>query len=337
MSESDTERCAAAWHTRAEELADWALARVFVRTDRFGGYYRQNGKTQKSARPNKGCRDEFSHVVLVRHFKANRTEDVIGPYLLSPGQSIGRVSVTDLDAHTAKDDPDRNERYARHLYAKLVVLGFRPLLVSWGGGSYHLWQILDRDTPGAVLFSLGRWLVMDAANFGYPKAPETFPKQARVPEGKYGNWCRLVGRHHTRDVWASVFDGSAWLKGAAAVAHILCTTGDTGDTADLIPNDARPAQKHTAKTPPTSKAGGTTSCVTYGQSFNNPTRSDVFVEFNRRTSLDAVVGWHEAHGHRATGLSAGRVDFTRAGKDGTGQSFNVKDINGIPITFNFWW
>ncbi|MBA4068008.1 MAG: hypothetical protein C0501_30750 [Isosphaera sp.] len=74
MTAADTS--AAAWHARAGELADWALARLFVRTDRFGGYYRKSGGTAKSARPNKGCREPFSRGLLVRHFRATSTENL---------------------------------------------------------------------------------------------------------------------------------------------------------------------------------------------------------------------------------------------------------------------
>jgi hypothetical protein len=47
------------------------------------------------------------------------------------------------------------------------------------------------------------------------------------------------------------------------------------------------------------------------------------------------AGRVEAHGHTAISRTAERVDFTRAGKKGGEESFNVKLIGGVPITFNF--
>ncbi|HJZ57854.1 MAG TPA: peptidase, partial [Gemmataceae bacterium] len=192
-----------AWHDRAEQLTDWAIARVFVRTDRFGGYYRDGEEVKKSARPNKGCGEPFSREVLIRHFRAEQTEDVIGAYPLIPGEeSTGRWVAIDIDAHdkTKGADPERNRKYAEHLYRKLTALGFGVLACHWGTGGYHLWVFLDRDVPGAVLFAFARWIVLDAtdAPWDYPERPETFPKQASVATGKYGNWLRLVGRHHTQ-------------------------------------------------------------------------------------------------------------------------------------------
>jgi putative DNA primase/helicase len=64
-------------------------------------------------------------------------------------------------------------------------------------------------------------------------------------------------------------------------------------------------------------------------------RPDVFVEFNQRTSLETVVEWHESHGHKVTSRVADRVEFMREGKDGSGQSFNVKICNRVPITYTF--
>lgn len=320
---------ATAWAARAGELADWALARLVVRTDRFGGYYRENSETRKSARPNKGCPEPFSRAVLVRHFGATSTEDVIGSYPLTPGDGgTGRWVAVDIDAHGPADVPERNERYALHLYRRLAGLGFRPLLATWGTGGYHLWVLFDRDVPGSVLFAFGRWLVLDAKEFGYPKAPETFPKQGVVPDGKFGNWLRLVGRHHTRDRFATVYDGAAWVEGPAAVTHLLALTGDTPD---LIPADARPTTREKKPTAPESEKPT-------GKGPNSARRGfgpDVFAAYNRTVGLDAVAGWHEAAGHRVGRREPDRVEFTRAGKDGPGQSFNVKAVGGVPVTYNF--
>lgn len=318
---------AAAWQARAEELADWALARLFVRTDRFGGYYCKGGETKKSARPNRGCREAFSRDLLVRHFRAAGTAGVLGAYALTPGEGgTGRWVGVDIDAHGPADDPGRNERYARHLYAKLAALGFRVLLVTWGTGGYHIWVLFDRDVPGPVLHAFGRWLVMDAGEFGFPGAVETFPKQAVVPDGRFGSFLRVPGRHHTRAVFASVFDGAGWVEGEAAVAHLL---GLTGDPPDLIPPGAAPApRKEKARA---ARAAGKARKAA-GTAAGGP---DVFAAYNATVTPDEVAGWHEDAGHRVLSRTPDRVEFARAGKDGANLSFNVKVIGGVPVTFNF--
>lgn len=153
-----------AWRRRAGELADWAIARVFVRTDRFGGYYRQGTDTLKSARPNKGCPTPLDRAMIVRHFGANITADVLGAYPLTAGDggSSGRWVGIDIDCHADGDDPDRNRRYAEHLFGKLAALGFRPLACHWGTGGYHVWVFFGADVPGPALFAFARWAVLDA-------------------------------------------------------------------------------------------------------------------------------------------------------------------------------
>ncbi|VTR94059.1 Phage/plasmid primase, P4 family OS=Desulfotomaculum acetoxidans (strain ATCC 49208 / DSM 771 / VKM B-1644) GN=Dtox_3701 PE=4 SV=1: D5_N [Gemmata massiliana] len=318
----------AAWNERASELADWATARFFVRTDRYGGYFidRETGETRKSARPNAGCETPFSRDIVLRHFRASKTDDVIGHYFLTPGQSSGRVTSADIDAHDANDDPDRNRHYGEHLYFNLAALGFRPLLATWGGGSFHLHVLFNRDLPGADLRAFGQWVVSDAGAFGFSDPVESFPKQALVPEGKFGNWLRLIGRHHTRDTWASVFDGTNWLDGPAAVGHVLSLSGDPSD---LIPLAARPTVEDApAAEPPASKKGRAPRA---GSSHG---RADVFAAYNRTIALDTVVGWHERQGHKVARRGGERVEFVRDGKS-AGESFNVALVGGVPITFNF--
>jgi hypothetical protein len=229
----------------------------------------------------------------------------------------------DIDAHDEHADPERNERYARHLYVKLSKLGFRPLLVTWNTGGYHVWVFFDRGVPGAVLYAFGRWLVKDAKDFGYTEEVETFPKQDHVPDGRCGNWLRVPGRHHTWDVFASVFDGSAWVEDEVAVGHILTLTGDSPD---LVPPVC-------ASTPPPTVDDGKNGKK--ASAFNYLAGADVFAAFNKTVSLDTVVEWHKGQGHRETGRENGRVEFIRNGKEGKGQSFNVQVIGDVPVTYNF--
>ncbi|HJZ60382.1 MAG TPA: hypothetical protein VKE74_35890, partial [Gemmataceae bacterium] len=126
----------------------------------------------------------------------------------------------------------------------------------------------------------------------------------------------------------AVFDGQNWVEGEPAVAIVLACTGDSPD---LIPPEALPVEPKKGKGKPGGKGakpGGFNYKVP-------PGGGDVFAAYNATVTLDVVVGWHEADGHKVTKREQGRVEFLRAGKAGSGQSFNVKDVDGIPITYNF--
>lgn len=229
------------WHQRAAELAAWS-ARYFVRADRYGGYFiDDNGKTQTCTKPQKPRAKAVTNKLLERHFKATKTNDVVGVHTLSAVHGGGRYAALDINAHPgAKADPDANFRMALASYAKAEAVGLIPLLYeSNGKGGYHFVVFFSGEkpyVPGPVLYGFGKWLAADYATAGLKKAPETYPKQRTIPADGYGNWLRVIGRHHTRDFWPRVWDGSAWLDGAAAVVHVLSIPQSDPD---LIPHEAR--------------------------------------------------------------------------------------------------
>jgi hypothetical protein len=104
-----------------------------------------------------------------------------------------------------------------------------------------------------------QWLVRDHRKYGLTAPPETFPKQPNILPGQYGNWLRIPGRHHSREHWSRVWNGSQWLDGKPAILHILSLTGSPEA---CIPEDVQataPAvepqpQRHT--TPLTTSACG---------------------------------------------------------------------------------
>lgn len=312
---------ASAWNAKAPELADWALARFFARTDRYGGYYVKDGATRKTSKPSKGPVENVVHRGRVMaHFRATHTDDVIGPYSLAPEPNcVGRVASADVDAHDETADAERNRRYAEHLYFNLAADGFRPLAANWGEGSFHVHALFDRDVSGDLLFRFGRWLVADAAEFGFPKRVESFPKQPSIAPEQYGNWLRLVGRHHTRDVWGSVFDGTTWLEGEPAVAHVLSLTGDSPE---LIPAAARefdterPATRLSARERAPDPAG------------------DVFGAFNAAQTMHSVAAILQRNGWASAGRRGERWDFRRPGK-GDDKSGNLMLVSGVPIFYGF--
>ena len=245
------------WTEQAEQLAHWTWHRYVIRTDVWGGYLplRVRGQERRRAdgttytlgkictRPAKWQRGTvvLTPDILAAHFRGARPEHVVGIHTTSP-DGWSRYGTVEIDAHGPDgNEPKATRQAALAWYDRAVGQGFRPLLWdSDGAGGYHLDLLFAESVRTAGLFWWLRELVEDHAAYGLPHPPETFPKQPAVnpdPAGKghFGNWCRLIGRHHTRDVWATVWDGSRWLDGSAAVEHVLTLTGDPPS---LLPADA---------------------------------------------------------------------------------------------------
>jgi hypothetical protein len=104
--------------------------------------------------------------------------------------------------------------------------------------------LFDKAVPTPIVHSFLVDLVADADLLGVSDV-EIFPKQPRIEPDGFGNWARVLGRHHTRDLWSKVWDGGHWLAGEAAVRHILNVAGDS---AALIP-------PHVVAPPPRQAAG----------------------------------------------------------------------------------
>lgn len=222
-----------AWHARADDLAAWAMERLVNRTDRYGGYTDKGPKTKPEAGPKEG---RVTHNLLARHFRAVSRSCVLGLHSLGT-DGMGRWAGWDIDAHKDDDDPDRNRRYALHLFDRLTAAGLRPLLVdSSGTGGYHVWVMFAAPVSGPVLHRFARWAVADHAGFGFAEPPEANPKQERSDRDKYASWLRVPGRHHKREWWSRVWSGSEWVGGGAGVDIILSHAGD--DPA-LIPPESQ--------------------------------------------------------------------------------------------------
>jgi hypothetical protein len=238
----------AAWSDRAAELAEWAWARLVNRTEVWGGYNavadrekvitRQDGTSYPLGatltRPRKWLRGRVALTpdVLVRHFRAQGPLDVVGLHTTSP-ENTSRAGTIEADWHGATStDPEVNWRAVRAWFDRLRGRGFHPLLWdSNGKGGFHLDVLLAGPIATPRLFHFLRDFVSDYHGYGLPKRPEHFPKQPSLcptkdGRGQYGNWVRVVGRHHTRNFWARVWDGQNWLDGADAVAFILALKGD---------------------------------------------------------------------------------------------------------------
>jgi len=242
---SPTNAAAAAWRSRAEELAAWTVRRLVNRTDSWGGYRpdheigrefaRSDGTTGKLG-AQRTLWGELVLALLVRHYRARDRSRIIGLHSAS-ANNLTKWGALDIDWHGPEStSPEINLAAALDWYDQLVRMGFCPLLTTSNGtGGYHLRLLLAETVPADRLFHFLHDLTRDHRQLGLPAPPECFPKQPdvrRCAKG-LGNWLRLPGRHHRRDYWSEVWDGSRWLAGAEAVAYILALDGDP---AGLVPD-----------------------------------------------------------------------------------------------------
>jgi hypothetical protein len=219
-----------AWATGAGDLADWAMRNVVARTDAFGGYYatrQPDGTTKFHTTTRKG---KLSHDVLIKHFAGTVTDGRVGVHVVNPVDSTCRTVVVDIDAHSGKDDPDRNRVFALKVARDAISRGVEVLVFdSNGAGGYHIWCLLGEPVTSAIACGFGKWLKRDWKKAGFATAPESFPKSEELSGKGYGGWVRLPGRHHKRPHWTRVWDGQSdelatgMLTDEAAVRKILAS------------------------------------------------------------------------------------------------------------------
>lgn len=231
----------AAWAQHAPALAAWTDKHLVNRRDAYGGYYVRDGAVHTTTRKATDKAGPLTLATLVRHFKATGTDAVIGlhsTYRDEAGECWSRWLGIDVDRHDEGSDPEANTRFVLAVYALAVSLGFRVILTdSDGRGGYHIRLVFAGPVPTRLVFAFARWLIREWESYRLTKEPETFPKQPGIPEGGYGNWMRVFGRHPKRDHWSRVYDGERWIDGVDAVKFIVTTTGADES---LIPTEARP-------------------------------------------------------------------------------------------------
>jgi hypothetical protein len=179
--------------------------------------------------------------IMTRHFAGRDVGHIRGLHSTSAA-NMSRWGALDIDWHgECSADPQLNWEAARHWFGKARDLGFHPLLEDSNGcGGHHLWLLFCEPVPTPRVFAFLRWLTSDFADLGLPAQPETFPKQPSIVPGKYGNWLRLFGRHHTKDHWSRIWSGQQWLKGCQAIDFILTAQGVSPAS---IPAEALPVEK----------------------------------------------------------------------------------------------
>lgn len=209
-----------AWRDKSNDLAQWAIAHLYARTDAFPEWNGQQWFCKKEA---------VTADHLAYHFRGSWT---VGTYTIKPTEETCVYTAWDIDCHDLAADPDENWKTAETLYHRLFALGLRPILEdSNGDGGYHVWVIWDQPVSAALALSFGRWIVQDAT-----VEVEVFPKQPQVGNG-YGNQLRVPGHHHRRNHWSRFWDGGfRWLENEDAV-HLLLTHRPASP--ERIPHRAR--------------------------------------------------------------------------------------------------
>ena len=209
------------WKRYSGALSEWAWSRLVNRHDAWGGYRKlSNGsiKTYTDKRP-------VTKPALVDHFRGVLVRGLHSISLEGTCKWLG----LDIDAHGQKTEEQIavNEAFAVERFNYLRAAGFNPLLESNKRGGYHLWLFFSK-----TITSEAAYRVSSALQSTWPgdekELPEQRPDRAdrNTDKGFGGSGLRIPGRHHTRDEWAKVFDGSTWLEGAAACRYILSLNGD---------------------------------------------------------------------------------------------------------------
>lgn len=219
------------WVRMVRDLALWAV-NLIVRKDVYGDYIPPDRrKDPRQTAYMKQAEPTIS--VLEAHFSGNR---VIGLYTTN-NEDLCRTLIVDIDRHGDEGSPEVNEQAAIVLYERAKALGFSPILEdSNGRGGYKLWVVFKEMVPAAVLRRFGETLIGDRKGLGLVQKPEIFPKQDALIKGRYGNFVRLPGRHHTLDHWSRIWGGSTWLEGEIAAKQILATVGSSPS---VIPLEAQ--------------------------------------------------------------------------------------------------
>lgn len=314
-----TEHPSLAWRRRAAELTDWVLGHLPSRLDVWGGYvpprYRKPGGDKVLTKPRKSKRgiETLTRSHVMAHFRGYDAGDVIGLHTTGPNDTC-RFGAIEIDRHTDLLPIELTTAAAHFWYEKATSLGFHPLLIdSDGKGGFHVIIVFADPIPAAIAYWFFRWLARDWRGLNLPKRPETFPKQPAL-NGRFGNWLRLVGRHHTREHWARLWDGSQWLEGYDAIDLVLACKGDDQS---LIPADAappRPEPVRPARPLPANVGDVVKRCSAY-----------------IRRLPPAVSG---EHGHDATFHAA--CEIFRFGLDGSDAKFVLEHFNAEQTSGGRW-
>jgi putative DNA primase/helicase len=222
-----------AWSDRAEELAEFTMLHLVNRRDVWGQYLPlsarrplEDGDTTKAiTAPWKNRRgiESLQLETIGAHYRGNDVGHIVGLHTTS-AENTSRFLVFDLEDRAERGEANRT--HVALLVETLRAFGLSPLVeVSCDRGGRHVWVIFHEPVPTPRVYAFAAAVVAELA---LPHC-ETYPKQRE--SGRFGNWLRLPGRHHTRAHWSAFeVDGqvlededavevwlSAWLSNGASL------------------------------------------------------------------------------------------------------------------------
>lgn len=238
------------WASMKRPLSEWGMRYMVNRVDCRGGYWKKDGVVKPTTRKDRSVypdvkRDDgpLTSVVIERHFDPPHGEElgsIVGYHSISREDTC-KWACIELDAHGGEaHEREANTTAALAWYKKLTEDGYTcRLWDSDGKGGYHL-DILLLPSPSHDVYFFGRAMVADHRDYGLANPPEVFPKRQthNTKAGFGGGWVREIGRHHKRDHYSKVWNGSEWLEGREAAEHVI----------SLRPTD-NPVPKAPAPTP----------------------------------------------------------------------------------------
>ena len=228
------DRMAEEWSERAPELAEWAMNHLVNRTDVWGRYIRRKADelTQVVTAP---FRDERGKVFLDldslrKHFRTRQASGQLGLHSASSDLTSRWLGI-DIDLHDRDEEwgvtATGNLAAACGWRQSLVDRGLDPLLLDSNGvGGFHLLTAFVEPMNTKTVHAFGANLISDFERRGLDHKPEVFPDKPTWD--RYGDWLRLLGRHHTRPHYTRVWNDepyaeSPWLEGHDAINRILAT------------------------------------------------------------------------------------------------------------------
>ncbi len=241
------------WRERAPELAEWTLKTLVNRTDVWGRYLskRTRQRNQETLDQNEvdrllsepqgrdvnhaitaPFRDERGKVFLglsslEKHFRTRDVGGVLGLHSTSIDLT-SRWFAIDIDLHDSEElsvTAEGNFAAAKFWRGRLVDLGFDPLLLDSNGlGGFHLMVIFAAPMSTHSVHRFAKELVSDYAIRGLDDMPQIFPGKPQWHH--YGDWLRLMGRHHTHDHYTRIWNDEPWaerqwLDGHDAIERIM--------------------------------------------------------------------------------------------------------------------
>lgn len=219
------------WEGLIGLLVSWTR-NLIVRRDAYGKYIAPSDRRD----PKKAAfteKSEPTDAVLKAHFAGDA---VVGLFTIGDDGHC-RMAVVDIDRHDDEGSAEVNELAAITFYDRALKMGLSSFLEdSNGRGGFKLRLVFSEPVPARTVRRLLRWLIEDWEELGLITEPEIFPKQDALEPGKFGNFDRLPGRHHTLAHWSRIWGDGRWLKGEDAARKILSVIGST---AASIPDEFR--------------------------------------------------------------------------------------------------